>query len=290
MLQAGLGNQLFIYGTALAMARRLGTDLHLDTSLFRFDTRRSYELGFFDTGASEILGKFQHRSGRRKETSKLSAKFAQYLSIRKLSRSPNVLMETTKSFDSRVTNWGDGTILLGYFQCWRYLQTVQNEVRQRVNDAKFLDQKTEEWVLQQKAMIRELTDPVIVHVRRGDYVLPAHRGFHGLLEQNYYETALGNLSNGPGYREVVLVSDDMPAAKQMFAGIPVIHIEQPKDISDSATLLALSTGNKYVIANSSFSWWLAWLAKADFVYAPKQWFARNDLDSSDICPPEWHLL
>lgn len=290
MLQAGLGNQLFIYGTALAMARRLGTDLHLDTSLFRFDTRRNYELGFFDTGASEILGKFQHRSGRRKETSKLSAKFAQYLSIRKLSRSPNVLMETTKSFDSRVTNWGDGTILLGYFQCWRYLQTVQNEVRQRVNDAKFLDQKTEEWVLQQKAMIRELTDPVIVHVRRGDYVLPAHRGFHGLLEQNYYETALANLANGPGYREVVLVSDDMPAAKQMFAGIPVIHIEQPKDISDSATLLALSTGNKYVIANSSFSWWWAWLAKADFVYAPKQWFARNDLDSSDICPPEWHLL
>lgn len=272
------------------MARRLGTDLHLDTSLFRFDARRNYELGFFDTGASEILGKFQHRSGRRKETPKLSTKFAQYLSVRKLSRNPNVLMETTKSFDARITRWGDGTILLGYFQSWRYLQTVQNEVRQRVSDARFLDQKTEEWVSQQKAMIRELTDPVIVHVRRGDYVLPAHRGFHGLLGQNYYETALANLANGPGYKEVVLVSDDMPAAKQMFAGIPAIYIEQPQDISDSATLLALSTGNKYVIANSSFSWWWAWLAKADFVYAPKQWFARNDLDSSDICPPEWHLL
>lgn len=289
-LQAGLGNQLFIYGTALAMARRLGATLNLDTSLFCFDTRRHFELDFFDTGATEVTGRFRNRSGRRQDTSNLPAKFAQYLTIKKLARDPKVLMETTKTFDQRVNTWGDGTKLLGYFQSWRYLEPVKEELRRRIIPAAHLDKKALSWVLDQRAFIDDLNDPVIVHLRRGDYLLPAHRDFHGVLGLSYYRRALATLSAGRGYGEVVVVSDDLPAARSMFSEFSAIFIDQPPELADSATLLAVSGSQKFVIANSSFSWWWAWLSAASDVVAPKNWFAREDLDASDVCPPSWQLV
>jgi len=290
MLQAGLGNQLFIYGAALAMARRLGVELTLDTSLFRFDTRRDFELDFFDTGASAITGEYQHRSGKRQDTSNLPAKFAQYLTIRRLSKNKKVLMEKQKNFDPRFESWGDGAKLLGYFQSWRYLEPVADEIRHRVTSAAYLDNSTRDWVSTQRDLLATLRDPVVVHVRRGDYLLPAHRDFHGLLDLPYYEKALSALSKGAGFSEVVVVSDDVPAAQKLFTGWPAIYIEQSPHLADSATLLAVSGASKYVIANSSFSWWWAWLSGASEVVAPKRWFAREDLDSSDVCPPVWQLV
>ncbi len=290
MLQAGLGNQLFIYGAALSMARRLNVDLHLDTSLFRFDVRRDFELDFFDTGANRVQGGYENRTGRRQNTSNLPAKFAQYLTIRKLSKNKRVLMEGEKTFDPRVESWGDGTKLLGYFQSWLYLEPVKEEVRQRVVGANRTDAPAHNWVSAQQALISSLADPVIVHLRRGDYLLPAHREFHGLLGLDYYDRALALMAGDFGYSDLVVVSDDVDEARRMFAHKSAIFLEQPPELSDSATLLAVCGARKYVIANSSFSWWWAWLSGSAAVVAPRNWFARKDLDSSDVCPPSWHLI
>jgi hypothetical protein len=290
MLQAGLGNQLFIYGAALSMARRLNVNLHLDTSLFRFDVRRDFELNFFDTGASRIAGGYELRTRRRQNTSNLPAKFAQYLTIRKLSKNKDVLMEGEKIFDSRVQRWGDNTKLLGYFQSWLYLEPVKDEIRQRVVGANQIDASTHRWVSTQQALINSLADPVIVHLRRGDYLLPAHREFHGILGLNYYERALALMAKNFGYSDLVVVSDDLSEARKMFAHQPAIFLEQPPELADSATLLAVCGARKYVIANSSFSWWWAWLSGSAEVVAPRDWFARQDLDSSDVCPPDWCLI
>ena len=291
MLQAGLGNQLFIYGAALGMARRLDADLILDTSLFRFDTRRSYELGFFDSGATSVTGNYRDRKRKRQDTSNLPAKFAQYLVIRRLAKNPHVLMETTKTFDARTRLWGDGTKLLGYFQSWRYLEGVKQEVKQRVVTATNLQGDIRSWIDEQTRQINDARDPILVHVRRGDYLLTAHRNFHGLLEGSYYRRALEMLSRGEELQDVYVISDDMKLARDLFKSVPnVKYLVQPPEFSDIATLLVASRFRRFVIANSSFSWWAAWLSDYDEVVAPRHWFARSDIDSRDICPPEWTLI
>jgi len=291
MLQAGLGNQLFIYGAALGMAKRLGADLILDTSLFRFDTRRNYELGFFDSGATAVVGNYLDKKRKRQDTSNIPAKFAQYLTIRKLAKNPKVLTEKSKSFDVRTQSWGDGTKLLGYFQSWRYLEGVKQELKKRILNATNLDANAQSWITDQKHQISKLKDPVLVHLRRGDYLLPAHRDFHGLLDDSYYRRALDVLSNNQELRSVYVISDDVNLARDLFGFLPDVHyLVQPPELSDVATLLVAAGFRRYVIANSSFSWWAAWLSDSNEVVAPKQWFARADLDSRDVCPPAWTLI
>jgi hypothetical protein len=291
MLQAGLGNQLFIYGASLSMARRLDTDLVLDTSLFRFDTRRNYELGFFDSGASAVIGNYQDRKNKRQDTSNLPAKFAQYLTIRKLAKNPKVLMEHAKTFDARTTSWGDGTKLLGYFQSWRYLDSVQKEIRERVLAAQNLPKSSREWLAAQQSRIAETDNAVLVHVRRGDYLLPAHRDFHGVLQPDYYQRALESLGYPSASNKVYVMSDDQGLARGGLSFMSDFEfINQPPGSTDALTLLLAATFKKFVIANSSFSWWAAWLSGSTEVVAPKDWFARPDLDSQDVCPKDWVLI
>jgi hypothetical protein len=291
MLQAGLGNQLFIYGASLSMARRLDTDLVLDTSLFRFDTRRNYELGFFNSGASAVISNYQDRKNKRQDTSNLPAKFAQYLTIRKLAKNPKVLMEHSKTFDARTKSWGDGTKLLGYFQSWRYLDSVQTEIRERVLAAQNLPQSSRDWLAAQQSRIAEANNAVLVHVRRGDYLLPAHRDFHGVLQSDYYQRALESLGYPSASNKVYVMSDDQGLAREGLSFVSDFEfINQPPDSTDALTLLLAATFKKFVIANSSFSWWAAWLSGSTEVVAPKDWFARPDLDSRDVCPKDWVLI
>jgi hypothetical protein len=200
-------------------------------------------------------------------------------------------MEHAKTFDARTRSWGDGTKLFGYFQSWRYLDSVQKEIRERVLAAQNLPQSSRDWLAAQQSRIAEAENAVLVHVRRGDYLLPAHRNFHGVLQSDYYQRALESLGYPSASNKVYVMSDDQGLAREGLSFMSDFEfINQPPGSTDALTLLLAATFKKFVIANSSFSWWAAWLSGSTEVVAPKDWFARPDLDSQDVCPKDWVLI
>ena len=124
---------------------------------------------------------------------------------------------------------------------------------------------------------------VSLHIRRGDYVnLSDH---HLLLDISYYKNAVNMFKN---IEKVVVFSDDIEWCKENLDIKNTEFIENETDIVD---LYLMSQCTHNIIANSSFSWWGAWLNKNDNkkVIAPKKWFGpkRNDLNDKDIIPETW---
>ena len=124
-----------------------------------------------------------------------------------------------------------------------------------------------------------------LHIRRTDYV--QKQDYHPLCDMDYYERALEKL---PKDIPVVVVSDDPKwcEKQELFAPDRFMISESDDNLID---MCILTLCNYHVIANSSFSWWGAWLAESNKVIAPKTWFGpAANLDDSDIVPEEWERI
>ena len=176
-------------------------------------------------------------------------------------------------------NCPDCTDLYGYFQSEKYFEKISDSIRQ---DFTFKNPDT--------TLIKELRDeadgrPIVsVHVRRGDYV--SLQGHHPLLDRQYYESSMSV------FKDVLFVifSDDPEWCEnqEMFHGFRV------SDASDITTMYTMSQCNHNIIANSSFSWWGAWLNNNyhKVVIAPKQWFGKelSNHNIDDLIPKDWTVL
>ena len=126
-----------------------------------------------------------------------------------------------------------------------------------------------------------------IHVRRGDYVyLPNH---HPVASPEYYTNAINYITTKTRIDKYIVFSDDINYCKSMFGeSEDITYINGEKDYID---LYLMSMCEHNIIANSTFSWWGAWLNQNSdkIVVAPKTWFgtARTDLDTSDLIPENW---
>ena len=173
----------------------------------------------------------------------------------------------------------DHVSLQGYFQTEKYFKKIEDEIRE---DFVF---KSE--VLQPcQEMIWQLDFPIALHVRRGDYVINSDN--HPPCSIEYYEQALSHFSDD---REVIVFSDD-PAwcqEQELFSDDRFMVSENDDNRVD---LCLMSLCSDFIIANSTFSWWGAWLSanKKKKVIAPKQWFGTGytkDHHTKDIIPDGW---
>jgi hypothetical protein len=179
------------------------------------------------------------------------------------------------------------SVLIGYFQNFRNFTDSKSSKALRDCQLKnVLDQQTLA-EFQERALLKM---PCIIHVRQGDYL--SSPDFHN-LSKNYYSAALRNLSLECKFSEIWLFSDEPTKAKEFipteFQGkvyIPEIPIE-----NSTLTLEVMKLGECYVIANSTFSWWAAFLRKnlSARVIAPKKWF-ENDSISRPFYPTDWEIL
>lgn len=177
--------------------------------------------------------------------------------------------------------------VFGYFQTHKYLD--HPEVRNLINSLYF--SSVSEWF--GKCSLDMLDLPTIsVHIRRGDYM--NLKDTFGVLSSDYYNSAIkfivGNSSTK--YARVLVFSDDIPDAKQLFSklkiSLPVQFFESPENSAEE-TLILMSQSDALVISNSSFSWWAAQLGKkSKFVVCPSKWY-RGAQDPEDLVPPEWHV-
>jgi hypothetical protein len=176
-------------------------------------------------------------------------------------------------------------LVRGYFQ-------NSNSVSEVLNRGQSLELKNpSDWYtsLERDALSEQ---PIMVHVRRGDYMLLQQE--FGLLSAEYFQTAINHarVFIGDSERLVWLFSDDLELAKVEFAQVPlgaVKWIDVPPGTDDAESLLLMSKGSANVVSNSTFSWWSATLSRNEVVVAPSKWFRGKD-DPISLIPNSWIRL
>lgn len=126
----------------------------------------------------------------------------------------------------------------------------------------------------------EKHDYTALHVRMGDY----GSDYHPICSQEYYRQAVEKIGG-----KIILFSDEPNKAMEYLNGIRIHSVDTNNTIN---ALHAMTMCSRHIIANSTFSWWGAWLAKSECVVAPKQWFgpAASHLETRDIYPESWIVI
>ncbi len=265
------GNQMFQYAAGRALALRLGVDLVLDDRLSIYKGEKSLTRVFdLPVATDKTLPPSKHDRP------------IAYTIWRHILARGRYVRESGLAFDPSILKRPFGTYLHGYWQSEKYFLDAEAAIRQ---DFSFPEPTGRNADI---AMQIHETNSVSLHLRRGDYVSNAS---HLVCAQPYYGAAIASLlprlENDP---QIFVFSDDPDWARDnlMLPGAPVIvdHNGAEHDYED-LRLMSLCKHN--IIANSSFSWWGAWLNQnaGRHVIAPGTWFGKAELHNPDIWAQGW---
>jgi hypothetical protein len=299
-LIGGLGNQMFQYAAGKALAERHGVGLALDLSGFRNYALRSFLLDRLCVPEADLAS--AHSAGVEKPTNHfVRSLWKQRIDrvlgragLPKLAASANQYREPHFHYDPVFEGLGPQTSLFGYFQSERYFTSIAETLRDWLLPREPFGVATAEVL----GRIERSPLPVSVHVRRGDYLNPGTAEFHGILGEPYYRQAINRIEAALGEgTDFFVFSDDAAAAEQVLNFVPKSRLNHvrgdPERPWEDMALMARC--QHHVVANSSFSWWGAWLNRSldKVVVAPRAWFAPVELkklNTADLYPPGWILV
>lgn len=272
-LHGRLGNQMFQYAAARALAHRLHCHVALDSR------------GAEQRGEGVLTRVFDLPLTPPSPLPPLKNKAPlRYALWRGLGLAPKFRRERGLGYNPAFESWSDDSYLHGYWQSERYFAGIANQIRA---DFTFPEVSN----TQNAEMAAQITDDnaISLHVRRGDYVALSA---HVLCDQAYYEAALARLLDGLAGDDptVYVFSDDPDWAKENLP-LPcrkvVVDFNGPETDFEDMRLMSLCKHN--IIGNSSFSWWAAWLNQnaQKRVAGPANWFGDPKLHNPDILPPDW---
>jgi len=252
-LQGGLGNQLFQLAAGELLHER-GVRVVYDDLLLRKTPAGTTTRNL---AVSELLLPHELVRSQLPRTSLLRLQLANRLKYGIIEQDGT---EWRRLTTQRLTFGG----VLGYFQDPVLVRQVWPSMRERM-------QSTPKW---RSLLSAEKANRIAIHCRIGDYrLLPGH----GVLSTGYYERALRNILERHGTKTAVLVSDDIDEARVQLE--PVcdelgVQLEDYQGESELDDLKVISTSQQIIVANSSFSWWGAWLASDNgaHVHVPEPWF------------------
>lgn len=279
----GLGNQLYQYAFGRSLSLRSGRRLLLETRNIMRDSFRKYELHLLN-----IKEKFPDQFTSwcvRWATSESSGKWFQALFPP--ARNYRIIRDKEKGYDASVFNLKDGTLVFeGYWQSFRYFEPDQDIIKSE------LTFKTEP-SRQNARMLDEIgkVQSVAVHVRRGDYVTNHKcKDLHGTLSLSYYQKADNHIRRNVTEPHFYIFTDDPEWANKSltFSG-PTYVVEHNLGKADHEDFRLMTHCKHFVIANSSFSWWGAWLANFSdkIIIAPKKWYQTDNFPHEDRIPSGW---
>lgn len=268
-LIGGLGNQLFQYAVAKALSIEKKQSLHLDISEFQFYKIRNYALDSFNIKT-------------------------------KIYKKPNPIVNRIKSFfeshfhykeidfgynEGLVSIEAKHIFLDGYFQSERYFEMYKNIIRDELLITKPLKKTTQK-------MLKDIAEEnsVSIHFRRGDYL---DIELHNTDKEEYYKLAIATILSKIDHPVFYVFSDDIEWVKENFKILhKTIFVDFNDEMSCFEDLKLMSSCKHNIIANSSFSWWGAWLNENSdkIVIAPKIWFNDSTTNTSDIIPSDWIKL
>lgn len=261
IMRGRTGNNLFQYALGRVLSERHSVPLVMDGSLFKAS----------DWKSASRIGKLPLRAGLRRGLSLPSR------AVRKFTgKHPWELLGSTvvrepaddTSFNAAYLDASGNCVLSGFFQSPRYFESIEIELRRE------LDLSTLAWEEKTEDQVRSLADAetVAVHVRRTDYV---GCDVFDLCDLTYYREAMSQMRASLARPRFFVFSDDHAWCAERFSGEDVAIAPSPDDPRDPLhDLYLMSCARHHIIANSSYSWWAAWLGKhpQQKVLAPDRWF------------------
>jgi hypothetical protein len=291
-LAGGLGNQLFQYANGLEIAKNLEAELILDVSFLQDPsstaTSRNLELDYFQFPVSYELVRDPISFNR----SPVLRKFERFEVLAKRhirTRTFEYRVERDFHYGNYPRPKANNVYVQGYWQSPRYFPKVARELGEFIKLSETLYKSSGAF-----QRVIESEDCLALQVRRGDYLGNQAKNFHGLLSTDFYRRAVKHVTEKFPVTQVLIFSDDPGWAGEHLD----LHPNQtivPADYGHgrpAAHLLLMSHCRYFVLSNSTFGWWAAWLAgrDAEEVVIPSRWFADPRISERDLIPPEWTRL
>lgn len=276
-LNGGLGNQMFQYAFGRALAEDLNLPLYYDLRELQVDPLRKFALDGFNHA-----GQVAPESALKKLKPGLLQKVWAKLKLPG-TLNPSIVAEKSFEFRKSYIKAKGPRYYMGYWQSEKYFERHAGLIR---NDFAFKSGVTEP--VTQWAQSIKSCDSVSVHIRRGDYVANAHtNAYHGVCSQEYYSNALSAALKGLAQPKLFVFTDDPVWVKENMQW-PVGHeIISGNGLNDWQDMYLMSQCRSIITANSSFSWWSAWLSGHDRVFVPQKWFNRARHGTDDLIPARW---
>ena len=284
----GLGNQLFQYAFALALQKTTGREVMLDRSWFpefgnklRKATPRAWALGVYSLRLPIVSSERTNEMIYGKPG--IIASFRRFLHKRKGLIKADRLDNPFECADSKV--------LKGFFQKAAYIQSVRDEI---LSDTTLNEEQLNQANREMLQQIRSASPKaaVMVHIRRGDYINENHINVFGVCPPEYYARAEALIAEKTGKPlHLFIFSDDPEWVKENYK---TEHEFTCVDINTGADgyldINLMRHCNHAIIANSSFSWWGAYLISSHdkVIVAPERWRADSH-DVSGLIPEDWYL-
>lgn len=272
----GLGNQMFQFASAKALALEHNQALYLDTNSLVRHGERQFDLAHFKLVENEALSSHFGNLGM--------SVFAKALI--KVKKHPAYYLEPHFPYQKLVLKTKDSIYLDGYFQSEKYFKNHEKIIRADFTFKRDYNDNEKKYV-----SLIENSNSVSLHIRRGDYI--TNKAASDLMEHlslDYYYQAIQYLQDKKGDITLFIFSDDPQWVKDnLKISVPHYFVTGNNGNDSYRDMRLMSLCHHHIIANSSFSWWGAWLnAREDKrVIAPKKWFRGNKLDDRDLIPETW---
>ena len=283
-LIGGLGNQMFQYATARRLAEKHSTILKLDITVFEQYKLHRYSLHCFQIWEylatsdeiKSILGNSQNIINRAKR------KFG-------YSQDNKWLREKYFHFDANILSAPNNILLDGYWQSEKYFSDIADILRRE-----FVVKYQQDYQSKKFCDLIQESQSVCIHIRRADYVQnQLTNQIHGTCGSDYYDSCVTYITERISNPHFFVFSDEPEWAREnLKLGYPTTIVDCNDASRNYEDLRLMSQCQHNIIANSTFSWWGAWLNNnpSKIVCAPKKWFNDATRDSKDLVPDSWIKL
>ena len=290
-LTGGLGNQMFQFALGRVVSLRNNVTLKLDISSFTsslaIDTPRQYELDVFKVSA-ELASEQECKSLGLPNPVTLTLN--RYLHTQLNPYPKSLIREGSHRYHPEIFNRAGDIYLSGYWQTEKYYTGYEKIIRQDFS------RRTHPTSAKNRLLRHQIEGctSVSIHVRRGDYVTnPAANAFHGTCDLGYYHRAMKHVEQYVKNPTYFVFSDDAEwAAKHIVSSHKTVYISHNTGHAAHEDMRLMASCHHNIIANSSFSWWGAWLNDnpGKIVIAPKKWFRDKKTSTKDLIPITWVQL
>ncbi len=287
-LEGGLGNQMFQYALGRKLSLKNKTELKFDISALGPATRE-FQLNIFN---SQFPIASEQDIDNVKNSNLSFVELLKYRIQRKINipyfRKSDLFETTLFKFDSNILKAGKNAYLTGYWQSHKYFEKIRKTL---LKDFQPKEIPTSSIYNYLNTLSSESS--VSIHIRRGDYVNNAETNtLHGTCSVEYYNSAIDYISSKIHTPVFYIFSDDMDWVKSNFIiKHKFIYVTETPVGKDYFEMCLMSYCKHNIIANSSFSWWAAWLNQNPdkIVVAPKKWM-NTSINTNDLIPANWIRL
>ena len=278
-LTGGLGNQMFQFATGFAIAKKNNVRLSLDLN---YINRRQLFNGF---ELEKVFNIYSKVSFLNKALSFQSINFKEILN--KIDVTFYNFKEPHFHYTSKILDIPKHSFLDGYWQSELYFKDYSKEIKKIFNFSDKLDEQNE-------LISNDInqSNSISIHIRRGDFLLKRNDN-HYINLKEYYLKAINESSKFFKNPKYFIFTDDPSWVTDNFVldhSYFIVAVNQGTKSFYDMHLMSLCKSN--IIANSSFSWWGAWLnsKKDKIIYAPKNWFKDKSISTDDLIPNSWNII